>query len=509
MTSYPKLTWRRRGKRPRILICTPEITELPEGMGNAANYVRAKGGGLGDISAALIRYLHQDGRFELHVVIPKYDTKIRDVVPMTAHELDILVPLLHRQGVHLVTDSAFSQLHAVYEDSATHPRMRRAEAFQRYIINHLLDELRPDLVHCNDWMTGIVPAAARARGIRSLFTLHNVFTERETPQNVDRSGIDVRRFFTQLYFEHFPDSGNDNWRHNRIDFTASGIFAADVINTVSPTFLDEIVRGDFDDVIPPSVRHAVRLKYGEGRALGIINAPGDSVDPRHARGIVNYWLEDVVEKKPLNKRLFQEHMGLRLEPSAPLFLWPSRLYPQKGPELLLAIARRLVERHGVQIALVANGEPELERGFQRLMLTSDGRISLRPFDEELSELGKAGADFVLMPSRYEPCGLPQMECPRFGTLAVARLTGGLRDTVHELDLVREEGEGFVFEEFSPAALEAAMLRAVTFYRQPVEVRRATLQRVMRESFDTCSLAATAREYIRIYESLSEGVRVHA
>src|SRR3954462_2327261 len=126
---------KRRGK-PRILICTPEITELPEGMGNAAHYIRAKGGGLGDISASLIHYLHSDSRFELHVVLPKYDSKIQDLAAISERELDLLGPLLHRRGVHLVVDSAFSHLPDVYADADGHPRIRRAEALQRYIINH-------------------------------------------------------------------------------------------------------------------------------------------------------------------------------------------------------------------------------------------------------------------------------------------------------------------------------------------------------------------------------------
>lgn len=493
----------RRRKRPRVLICTPEITELPEGMGNAAHTVRAKGGGLGDISAGLIRYLHDDERFELHVVLPKYDIKFRDYANITNRELDLLVPLLHRKGVHLVTDSAFSHLAGVYDESKQHPRIRRAEAFQRYIINQLLDELRPDVVHCNDWMTGLVPAAAREKGIRSIFTLHNVFTEHETPANIDRSGIDVRRFFHNLYYERWPDPRVDNWEDNRVDFTASGIHGADVVNTVSPSFLDELVRGEFEDIVPPSVRHAIREKHAQGKALGIINAPSDTVDPRLSKHIVPYDEEDVLEKKAINKQAFQERMGLRPDAAAPLFFWPSRLYSQKGPELLYTIARRFTEQHGAQIAIVGTGEPEVERRFQRLALSSNGRISQRYFREDISELGKAGSDFVLMPSLYEPCGLPQMECPRYGTLPVARLTGGLKDTVSPLDVQAGTGIGFVFSEFSAAALEGAMQQAVAFHRLPVEVRGPVLKRVMRHSFEHFSLENTAKEYIRVYESFME------
>jgi ADP-glucose type glycogen/starch synthase len=488
-------------RKPRILICTPEITELPEGMGNAAHYFRAKGGGLGDISAGLIQHLHTDARFELHVVVPRYDAKIRDLARITYREIDAMGRVLGRQGVHLVTDSAFSSLTDVYGEQEANPRIRRAEAFQRYIINDLMPRLEPDVVHCNDWMTGLVPAAARAAGIKSLFTLHNVFTEHAPPRDVDHSGIDVRRYMEFLYFQDFPSDTAENWRSNSIDFTATGIHAADIVNTVSPTFLEEIVSGRFGSIVPPGVAHAMREKHAAGRTLGILNAPGDSDDPRINPHIIPYDIADVIEGKRVNKERFQKEMGLRADPDAPLLLWPSRLYSQKGPELLAAIASACVQRHGVQIALVANGDRAVEAVFRRLAATSDGRIAHRPFREDLGTLALAGADFVLMPSLYEPCGLPQMMGPRFGTPAIARATGGLKDTVQPLDLAAHSGNGFVFEAHAAAALAGAIAAAVRFYREPEDVRRHTLQRIMRESLERFSLANTARAYIDVYEKL--------
>jgi ADP-glucose type glycogen/starch synthase len=473
-------------------------------MGNAAQYVRAKGGGLGDISAALIRCLHEDGRFQLHVALPNYEGKFQEARALGVRELDMLDPLLRSRGVHLVRDSAFSRLAEVYDEGPQHSRIRRAEALQRYIINHLLEYIRPDVVHCNDWMTGLVPAAAREKGFKSLFTLHNVFTEKETPENIDRGGIDVRRFFTNLYFESFPHDFRRDWRWNKIDFTASGIHAADIVNTVSQTFLEEIVAGEFEHIIPSSIRHAIRSKYEEGRAVAVLNAPRDTVNPIYGKHFAPFDSADVMEKKAVNKRAFQEKMGLAVTAKAPLFLWPSRLYPQKGPELLEAIAERFVRRHGAQIALVASGDRAIQRSFARLAAASNGAIGYLPFREDLSELGKAGSDFVLMPSRYEPCGLPQMECPRYGTLPVVRLTGGLKDTVTELDAYADTGNGFVFEPYAPEALESAMERAARSTRLPAKLRHQNIARVMRESFDRFNLANTAHAYIEMYESLITG-----
>ena len=120
------------------------------------------------------------------------------------------------------------------------------------------------------------------------------------------------------------------------------------------------------------------------------------------------------------------------------------------------------------------------------------------------QLAKAGADFVLMPSRYEPCGLPQMECPRFGTLPIARLTGGLRDTVFELNEDATEGNGFVFEEYSPSALEAAIVRAVRFFGRSNEIRKRAIQRIMKQSRERFTLAHTAKMYSRLYDQLIAG-----
>jgi starch synthase len=488
-------------RKPRVLICTPEITELPEGMGNAAQYIRAKGGGLGDISAGLIHHLHTDARFELHVVVPRYDAKIRDLARITYKEIDAMGRVLGRQGVHLVTDSAFSSLTEVYGEQESNPRIRRAVAFQRYIINDLLLRLEPDVVHCNDWMTGLVPAAARSLGIKSLFTLHNVFTEHAAPAEIDNSGIDVRRIIEFLYFKDYPANTAENWRQNGVDFTATAIHSADIVNTVSPTFLEEMVSGQFDSIVPPGVAAAMRAKHAAGRTIGILNAPGDSDDPRLNPHVDPYDMDDVLEGKRKNKEAFQKEMGLRIEPDAPLFLWPSRLYAQKGPELLAAIASTCVKKHGMQIALVASGDRAVEAVFRKLAATSDGRIAHKPFREDLGMRSLAGSDFVLMPSLYEPCGLPQMVGPRFGTLPVARMTGGLKDTVTQLDATRAKGNGFAFTPHTSTALAAAIADAVTFYREPEDVRRAVLQRVMRESLEQFSLANTAKAYIEVYEKL--------
>ncbi len=468
-------------------------------MGNLAHAVAVKGGGLGDISAGLIEQLQRKGHFEIHIAMPLYAQRIRSQLRLSDAELGRMVRLLGEEGIHLIRHSAFAHT-GVYEETELHPSIRRAEALQAGVVT-LLDYLQPELIHCNDWMTGLLPAAARARQIKSLFTLHNIFTQYETLENVYRSGIDVTEFMNNLYYTRYPGFEGDDWRRNVVDFTASGIYAADWFNTVSATFLDELVRGDLPALVPAGVRDAVRKKYAGGRASGILNAPNDSVNPSVSRHITCFDTDSLPQGKAVNKEDLQRAMGLRREPDRPLLFWPNRLYEQKGPDLLLAVVRRCLTELGAQVAVVASGDAKVERALGELSLESDGHMAYRPFQEWLSELGKAGSDFLLMPSRYEPSGLPQMEGPRYGTLPIVRATGGLRDTVEELDWKSGTGNGFLFEDYSASALLRAIGRAVAFYQCPVSVRLENLCRIREESLQRFSFERTAGEYAALYERL--------
>ena len=505
----PNVLVKRKTRRPRILLVTPEVTELPQGMGNLANMVSAKGGGLADISAALVTELTRLG-LDVHVALPRYERQMREQSRISQQEMDRLIGAFKgTEPIHLVQDSAFSHLTDVYEPGDVNVAVRRATAFQRNVINSVFDEAMPEhgkmLVHCNDWMTGLIPAAARARGFASLFTFHNIHSGAETLRNLEQSGIDVSRFAHDLYLEKHPDSVANPWEELGVDFLLSGLKAADYINTVSPTFLNEIVNGYFPDLFTWQLREAIRVKYSLGCACGILNAPKGIDDPSVARGLVrNYTADDVVEGKLENKIEFQRRMGLQQNPEAPIFYWPHRLYHQKGPHLVTEIALALVDHYrveGLQIAFVANGDQEIEKACGTISCGSGGNIAYRRFNAGLSELGKAASDFILMPSLYEPCGLPQMEGMRFGTLPIVRATGGLRDTVEHLNIERNTGNGFVFNDFVPDALWWAVSEAMHFWNSDRKVRARITQRVMREAAKRFTLENTTLHYVRIYEQL--------
>jgi starch synthase len=494
----------KKHEKPRILICTPEITELPEGIGNAANLITAKGGGLGDISASLVQYFSDADKYDIHVVIPKYDSRIKYLADITNRQIDRLTLVLRGKGVHLVNDSAFAHITNPYEDNKVHSRIRRALAFQRHIINDLIDWIIPDVIHCNDWMTALIPPAAKAKGIKTLFTLHNFFTELQTLKQIELSGLKPFEFGEYLYFEKFPDNLLNNWEQhfttNRVDFTASAIFACDHFNTVSPAFLEELVAGKFSSLVPHSIYQTIRDKFDQQKASGILNSPKIQANPRIMPHIFNYSRKNVIEGKAINKEEFQRRMGLPLEPETPLFFWPNRLYFQKAPDLLLDNIEYFFKKYNFQIAIVANGDVEIEHQAVKLARLFP-QFAYSSFDENLSNLGKAGADFILMPSRYEPCGLPQMEAPKFGTLPVVHATGGLKDTINQLDVSANSGNGFLFSLNDKIGLEFGITSALDFYQLPVDIKRTQLVRIMSEADRDFNLEVTAKKYMKIYDQL--------
>lgn len=494
----------KKSDKPRILICTPEITELPEGMGNAANLVVAKGGGMGDISAGLVRHLNDSQEFELHIVLPKYDRSIKHIAALTSQQVDRLAVVLSGRGIHLVNDSAFSYIDNPYAENIIHTPMRRSLVFQRYIINDLLDFIQPDVVHCNDWMTGLIPAAARAKGIKSIFTLHNIFTEKQTMMEIEYSGIRPLDFVEWLYFEIFPENIRQNWKQhfhtNKVDFTATAIFAADYFNTVSETFLQELVENMFPDIVPQSIFEMIKQKHELGRAIGILNAPNDTMNSKVLSDIINFNKYTMMEKKAENKQLFQERIGLPQKADIPLFFWPNRLFFQKGPDILFDNLDYFLKKYKMQIAVVANGDKKLEAKLEKISHKYP-QIAYQHFDESLSNLGKAAADFILMPSRYEPCGLPQMEVLRFGTLPVVRSTGGLKDTIEQLNVNENRGNGFTFMFADKEGLDYGFQEAMAFYKLPKSVKEKQLQRVMSESKRRFNLQNTAEKYMGIYQKL--------
>ena len=233
---------------PRVLIVTPEVTCLPQGMGDVTNGLSAKAGGLADVSVALVSALFDLGA-DVHVAIPDYRSIFKNhFSPVFKKEAKAIREKIPEERVHLAKDRAFFYLHRIYSSDGWE-NGKVAIAFQREVINNIVPRVRPDLIHCNDWMTGLIPAMARNMGIPCLFTVHNIYTVKRSLASIEDRGIDAAAFWKDLYYERFTVGYEAARDSNPVDFLASGIFAAHFVNTVSPTFLKEIVE-DHHDFVP-------------------------------------------------------------------------------------------------------------------------------------------------------------------------------------------------------------------------------------------------------------------
>lgn len=489
---------------PRILIVTPEITYLPQGMGNMANQMKAKAGGLADVSASLVSALFHLGA-DVHVALPHYRRMFHmDVNRLISEELRIYLSHLSDNRIHLAEDRVFYYRDRVYS-SYLEDSFKVSLAFQREVLNNIIARVNPDLIHCNDWMTGLIPPMARRIGVPCLFTLHNIHTQKMTLEKIEDTGIDAAEFWRYLYYERVPESYEETRWSNHVDLLTSGIFASHYINTVSPTFLKEIVDGKHS-FIPDHIRREVAAKQAAGCAVGILNAPDEDFNPSTDEALEQtYTAQTHAAAKRANKVALQERLGLTVNPDAPLFFWPSRLDPmQKGCQLLADCLYRITADYWdqqLQVAVIANGA--YQRHFHEIVRFHDlhDRVAVCDFDEGLSRLGFAGSDFMLMPSRFEPCGLPQMISQLYGSLPVVHDTGGLHDTVAHLDMEAETGSGFVFKTYDTGGLRWAVDQAMAFHAQPAETREAVVARVMTEAAERFNHTVTARNYIDIYESM--------
>ena len=496
---------------PRVLMVTPEVTYLPHGMGQNFNGLNAKAGGLADVSAALISALYHQGA-DVHVALPDYRSIFDgNSSPLVQKELSKIRNNVPDERIHLAQDRAFFYLNHIYSGNESE-KVKISLAFQREVINNIVPKVQPDLIHCNDWMTALIPAMARQLGIPCLFTVHNIHTVKSTLSEIEDRGIDGALFWQNLYFENYPTTYEQTRDAVPIDFLASGVFSAHFVNTVSPKFLKEIVEGRHG-FVKSCMQQELANKLNAGCALGVLNAPDPSYHPSidEAQPCM-YSATNHVSGKKTNKRIFQKNLGLIQDTQAPIFFWPSRLDPvQKGCQLLADILYNIIARYwkeNLEIVFVADGE--FQRHFKdivRLHNLSD-RVAICGFNDRLARQAYGASDFVLMPSSFEPCGLPQMIGSIYGVLPVVHDTGGIHDTVTHLDVSKNTGNGFLFQTFDSGGLFWAIDQAMQFYMTSPGIKKRQISRIMTESAATFNHRVTAQQYIDIYEKMLRRPLVH-
>jgi starch synthase len=333
----------------------------------------------------------------------------------------------------------------------------------------------PDLVHANDWHTGLLPNYLKTAYAGTFSTVAVVFT--------------IHNLAHQGCFNPFTSylAGLENHDDNYVNFMAHGIRYADMISTVSPTYAQEILTPEGGQQLDSLLRS--REEYLAGIINGIDYDLFDpACDPQIA---ANYSAGDIAGKA-ICKAALQRECGFAADPARPLLGMVTRLADQKGLDLLDAVIPWLVAQTKADLVLLGTGDPAMERTFAEHMRRNPRRVNVQlRFDPALAQRIYAGSDAFLMPSRYEPCGLGQQIALRYGSIPIVRATGGLNDTVRE----GYDGNGFRFHPYAPQHLADAITRCLTCFRDTTgwPILR---ERGMREDH---SWAASAQEYAALYE----------
>ncbi|GAB3268061.1 glycogen synthase [Chitinimonas naiadis] len=359
----------------------------------------------------------------------------------------------------------------------------------------LAADWRPAVVHGHDWHAGLVPAYLRQIAVRdgrkpvaSVFTVHNLAYQGTFPAS-SYAELGLPAEFFHLDGLEF---------HGQVSFIKAGLYYSDRIATVSPSYAEEIQTPEHGCGLDGLLRHRATV------LSGILNGVDESLwDPASDPTLPGHFDAERPIGKARCKAALQAELGLAAEPTALLFGVVSRLTEQKGLNLVLAGAQALLDQGG-QLVVLGSGDPELEQGFRALAQQYAGRVVVRlGFDEPLSHRIFAGSDVVLVPSRFEPCGLTQMYGMRYGALPLARRTGGLADTVQDCsleNLAARTATGLVFERFSQADFDAAVRRGFVLHAKPQHWREVRRQ-AMQQHF---GWAGPAQHYLDLYRAALSG-----
>ena len=348
---------------------------------------------------------------------------------------------------------------------------------------------RPDLVHAHDWQAGLVPAYLRlggGAGPATVITVHNVAFQGLFPAaTVGALGLPPAAFTTAGY--EF---------HGKVGFLKAGLTYADRITTVSPTYARELMTAE----LGMGLEGVFAARRGD--LVGILNGIDlEAWDPQADPAIVSHYSGRTIARKSANKVALEAHFGLPAGPDSPLFCVISRLTRQKGIDVLIDALPRLVGR-GARLVVLGTGETDLETGLVAASRSRPESVAVRiAYDETLSHRIQAGADAILVPSRFEPCGLTQLYGLRYGTLPVVSRTGGLADTVidaNDAALAAGCATGFQFAPVTAAGLGDAIDRACDAYADR-RVWRTMMARAMKHPV---GWERSAQSYLDLYRGLA-------
>jgi starch synthase len=490
-------------KRLKILFVTSEVVPF------------VKTGGLADVSAALPQTLAELGH-EVRIVVPKYGAvddrkfKIHEVVRLK----DIKIELAGKEVIFslkscflpgqkirvqiyfLDNQEYFGSRNSLYGDPMTGKDYPDND--ERFIIlNRAVFELIiklgwiPDIIHCNDWQCGLIPTYLKTvysgeenfDKFKTLFTIHNLAYQGEfSKSSFKKTGL--------------PDKLNSPkgiLHKGKLNFMKSGLVYADAINTVSKTYANEIRT---DSVIGSGLKDVLSKRKDD--LYGIINGIDTKVwNPDRDKHLPKKYSIKNVEQKAVNKQALAEKFGFEFKEDTPIIGLISRLFDSKGIDLIEKILPQLLKLD-IQMIVLGTGDKKYHSFFDQMAKKhSDKFACYLGFNDDLAHLIEGGADILLMPSKYEPCGLNQMYSLNYGTIPVVRETGGLADTVKKFNEKTKEGTGFVFKKYNAKELLTEIKRALKVYRDK-DTWNKIVKAGMKEDF---SWNSSAKKYIDLYKTI--------
>lgn len=436
----------------------------------------AKTGGLADVVGALLPQLKRLGH-DVRAFMPLFDS-VRNAHPemqpvlgllnvdmkLGAEEYKFSVWTSSYPGTGIVMyfidcPAMFARPSFYTFDPDEH---RRFILFTRAVIESCQRlKFVPDVFHCNDWHTALLPLYLKTRyasvptfaHARSVLTIHNIGYQ----------GVMSAAALGELGLESaeaWLDAAD--LAAGSINPLKTGIKYADVVTTVSPTYAREICETDL------GMGMQATLAARPGRVIGILNGVDyDEWDPRHDRHLVDRFDANNLRGKGRNKQRLLVTSGLGTGKERPIISMVTRLAEQKGIDLLIDALPAALQEHDFGFIVMGNGEERYGEFFADLARRFPARVVFRSgYDESLAHLIEAGSDLFLMPSRYEPCGLNQMYSLRYGTIPIVRRTGGLADSVQHYDFATGEGTGCVFNDYDAPAVRWAIATALSWFADP-------------------------------------------
>ena len=479
----------RDGRPLKILLVSAEVAPF------------AKVGGLADVAGALPKALRALGH-DVRVVMPRYGSIDVEKYGLRRVATDLRVPLAHQpisadvlEGrigdevpIYFIENQQFfgrEGMYGFWDDDA------RFIYFSRAAIEMLRPlGFQPDVIHVNDWHTAVIPNMLSRlyatdpfyADVATVLTIHNLafqgvfgygtlhLAELE-PWGLIRPGI----------------AGLDDI----VNLLGRGLYFSDVVNTVSHRYAEEILTPEYGEKMDPL------LRVFKNKLHGIINGIDYEVfNPKTDGSLAARYDTDTIERKVENKLALQKEVGLPQDAAIPVIGLISRLYDQKGLDLIANIMWGLM-RLNLQLVVLGAGDSRYEEMFRASARDNPLKVSATiGFKPVLAQHIYAGADLFLMPSRFEPCGLGQLISVRYGTIPIVRATGGLADTIQDWDPVAQRGNGFVFTAYDHWDLFAQVVRALETYRQPALWRQLQANAMSTD----VSWANSAQQYVSLYRT---------